>query len=197
MKKLDIGCGRSKTPGATGMDSAAVPGVDVVHDLLNFPYPFEDGSFDAVIASHVLEHFEFGDMLKILREIHRVLKPEGILTISVPHAFSISAFAPQHRTFFTFEYFDQFCSGHTFSYYTDYGKKWAIEKRWASVNIVSDHHHPASAKKEWVIRLQNFIGKCISWFARRDPWMNVADFLVRYFPLWLVSIHWKLKKVPD
>ena len=47
-KILDLGCGRNKVPGAIGLDLFPVPGVDVVHDLEAFPYPFENNSFDEI-----------------------------------------------------------------------------------------------------------------------------------------------------
>jgi glycosyltransferase involved in cell wall biosynthesis/SAM-dependent methyltransferase len=46
--------------------------------------PFEDGVFDAVLLSEVLEHIP--DESLALREIKRVLKPGGVLAVSVPHA---------------------------------------------------------------------------------------------------------------
>ena len=53
--------------------------VDVVQNIESVT--FEDGRFDAVIASHVLEHVN--DVLA-LREIHRVLKPNGKVYCMVP-----------------------------------------------------------------------------------------------------------------
>ncbi len=44
--------------------------------------PFSDASFDRVICSEVLEHIP--DYETVLGEIHRVLKPGGILAVSVP-----------------------------------------------------------------------------------------------------------------
>jgi SAM-dependent methyltransferase len=44
--------------------------------------PFRDGSFDVVICSHVLEHVR-EDRLA-LREIHRVLAPEGLCLLQQP-----------------------------------------------------------------------------------------------------------------
>ncbi len=46
--------------------------------------PFADHSFDKVICSEVLEHI--GDYQGVLAEIRRVLKPDGLLAISVPRA---------------------------------------------------------------------------------------------------------------
>ena len=39
---LDLGCGSVKAEGAVGLDNVGLPGVDIVHDLLDFPYPIEN-----------------------------------------------------------------------------------------------------------------------------------------------------------
>lgn len=44
--------------------------------------PFADHSFDKIICSEVLEHIH--DYQAVLREIRRILKPDGVLAISVP-----------------------------------------------------------------------------------------------------------------
>lgn len=46
--------------------------------------PFENASFDVVICSHVLEHIP--DDRAAMREIMRVLKPEGVAMLMVPLA---------------------------------------------------------------------------------------------------------------
>ena len=58
-------------------------GTDVVHDLNEFPYPFDDNSFDIIYSSHCIEHLE--NKLKVFWEIHRLLKNECIGIIRVPH----------------------------------------------------------------------------------------------------------------
>lgn len=45
--------------------------------------PFEDDSFDAAVASHILEHVP--NMRNALQEIRRVLKPGGWLLLFIPH----------------------------------------------------------------------------------------------------------------
>jgi len=48
-----------------------------------FHLPYQDATFDRVILSEVLEHL--ADDLPALREVVRVLKPGGIVAITVPH----------------------------------------------------------------------------------------------------------------
>lgn len=59
-----------------------VPAELLSGDILKLPFP--DASFDKVLMSEVLEHIS--DDRLALREIFRVLKPGGILALSVPHA---------------------------------------------------------------------------------------------------------------
>lgn len=58
-----------------------VPAALLNGDILKLPFP--DGSLDKVLMSEVLEHIS--DDRKALSEIYRVLKPGGILALSVPH----------------------------------------------------------------------------------------------------------------
>jgi len=46
--------------------------------------PFASGSFDKVLMSEVLEHL--ADDRAGMQEVYRVLKPGGVLALSVPHA---------------------------------------------------------------------------------------------------------------
>jgi len=58
----------------------AGPNVTVVGDLVSLP--LEEGSFDAALCIHVLEHVE--DDLRALAELHRVVRPGGWALVSVP-----------------------------------------------------------------------------------------------------------------
>lgn len=79
--KLNLGAGYSALPGFTSVDLA---GADVCHDLRERPWPFADGSVSAILASHILEHFDKQEGRLFLRECYRILKPGGILALAVP-----------------------------------------------------------------------------------------------------------------
>jgi SAM-dependent methyltransferase len=49
-----------------------------------YSQPYASESFDAVILSEILEHID--DDVRGLREVFRVLKPGGVVAITVPHA---------------------------------------------------------------------------------------------------------------
>ena len=48
------------------------------------PLPFAAASYEAVYASHLLEHLYLDDALRLLRECFRVLRPGGVLRLVVP-----------------------------------------------------------------------------------------------------------------
>lgn len=80
---LNIGCGRRRHPAWVNID--LVPdGPDVVPFDIRHPLPFADQSFDAVYASHVLEHLTPGKAARFLREVRRVIRPGGMIRIVVP-----------------------------------------------------------------------------------------------------------------
>jgi SAM-dependent methyltransferase len=47
-------------------------------------FRFDDETFDVVYASHLLEHLHPDAAERCLREVHRVLRPGGILRLAVP-----------------------------------------------------------------------------------------------------------------
>lgn len=52
------------------------------HTGFNSSIPYPDASFDAVFSSHSLEHTD--DLTATFAEIHRTLRPDGMLTFAVP-----------------------------------------------------------------------------------------------------------------
>jgi SAM-dependent methyltransferase len=81
--KLNLGCNDRKFDGYLGVDVAPSPGVDYIADLTK-PWPWADGSIDEVLAYDVFEHLP--DKRQTMNELWRVLKPNGIARIQVPHA---------------------------------------------------------------------------------------------------------------
>jgi SAM-dependent methyltransferase len=64
----------------TSVDVAPAAAHVLEADLTSLP--FESESFDAAVLGEVLEHIE--DDRQALAEVHRVLRPEGVLALSVP-----------------------------------------------------------------------------------------------------------------
>lgn len=104
---LNLGCGNKKRPEEIGVDIIPGPSVDVVADLNKYPLPFEDNSVDVIRSSHCFEHLD--NLVALMEDIHRILKPNGLLEFSVPHVSNIEFFRdPTHRRPFTFGTMDYF-----------------------------------------------------------------------------------------
>ena len=82
---LDLGCGANKHDGAFGMDQRPLPGVDLVHDLTDTPWPLPDSIAHSVIMSHVWEHIAPQKTLAVMAEIHRVCRPKAHVMIAGPY----------------------------------------------------------------------------------------------------------------
>lgn len=189
---LDMGCGRRKNPSAIGVDNVALETVDVVSSLLSFPYPFASGIADEIIFSHVLEHFAFPDILKVLDESSRILKPTGCVTISVPHAMCVAFNTdPTHKTRFTFETLYYLTPEHPFSYYEELHSNWRVERLWASVNLVNNLH---VSPTWWQQKLEGYASRIMRYLVRHSRSQTLPDLVVKTFPLWLVSIHCRLTR---
>lgn len=105
--KIDLGCGKTKKEGYVGIDKYQMEGVDILCDFEKEKLPFEDNSVDRIYASNVLEHID--NIFFLMEECYRILKPDGMMKILVPHYKSRIAFQdPTHIRFFTettFKYF--------------------------------------------------------------------------------------------
>lgn len=99
---LDIGCGGGSylyrlkqwgwnvygvEPGAAGAAQARSLGLNVYQGEIE-EAGFPDSSFDVVRLSHVLEHLT--DPHGTMREIRRILKPDGMVYVTVPNARSLN-----------------------------------------------------------------------------------------------------------
>ena len=91
---LVIGCGNKYQDGWVNLDKQKNVKADVYFDLEKTPLPFEDNSFNYVIAHDVIEHIN--NLLPLMEEIYRIMKPNGIMSIIVPYWNSI--YADSHPT---------------------------------------------------------------------------------------------------
>ncbi|MFC1722468.1 methyltransferase domain-containing protein [Patescibacteria group bacterium] len=115
---LNIGCGKTRIPDSIGVDIVKIDDyVDIVHDLNETPYPFENNYADEIHLYHVLEHLT--DPINKLEEMHRILKPGGKLHIRVPHFSSMGAFTDiTHVRPFGYWSFDCFSKDSYHHFYT-------------------------------------------------------------------------------
>jgi O-antigen chain-terminating methyltransferase len=98
---LDIGCGRGEwlellkeeDLHARGLDSNKVMvktckerGLDVIDsDAVTFIENVSDNNLGAVTGFHLIEHYGFDFLIKLLDEIFRVLKPGGLVILETPN----------------------------------------------------------------------------------------------------------------
>ena len=81
--KLNMGCGETKLPGFLNVDNY-VDNADIKADVSDMSGVVEDNYADEVYSSHCLEHFGKHEVLKVLLEWKRVLKPGGLLILNIP-----------------------------------------------------------------------------------------------------------------
>ncbi len=103
--RLNLGCGNLRMPGFKGVDYRPGPTVDVVLDLTKHPWPFDDNSIEEVRAWHFLEHLPGYELDQAVREIHRILRPGGLLYVKVPLGLP-SLYSPFHFHAFDRKSFD-------------------------------------------------------------------------------------------
>lgn len=80
---IHLGCGDIASPEFINVDARPGPHVHYICDVTDLSI-FADGYADLVYACHVLEHVRHNDLKKTLWEWRRILKPGGILRLSVP-----------------------------------------------------------------------------------------------------------------
>lgn len=78
--KANIGCGREHLEGYLNVDIQQP--ADAIMDAHKLD--FLDNSLDEVASSHFLEHVSMHETVSVLQEMHRVLKPGGLINLEVP-----------------------------------------------------------------------------------------------------------------
>ncbi len=115
MRVLNLGCGLAKfdfpeAAAATevvGLDISPHAQADVLHDLDQIPWPFDNDTFDLVIMRDVIEHMQ--SVPATMSELYRILKDGGRVRIRTPHYSSAYAYGdPTHLHYFGSMAFDHF-----------------------------------------------------------------------------------------
>ena len=103
---LDLGCGTGDIAAAIGHRGYQVTACDFAEEMIDIArsshngagvkwvclkpdwevLPFGDASFDGIVASSVFEYLV--DVQGVAAELARVLRPEGVLLLTVPNPFS-------------------------------------------------------------------------------------------------------------
>mgnify|MGYP002413498416 CR=1 FL=1 len=102
MKVLEIGSGVMKRPERTiCIDKSPHGDPDIVRDVAKRGIPFEDNTFDKLYAMDVIEHIEeYEDLIFLINEIWRVLKPGGIFEFTTPMGLNgLKEHMTHHRCF--------------------------------------------------------------------------------------------------
>jgi O-antigen chain-terminating methyltransferase len=105
MNVIDIGCGRGewleilKENGITakGIDNNRIAvsnckecGLDATEaDAVKFLKAIPESAFHAVTGFHIIEHLTFEQVISLMDEVHRVLKPGGVVVFETPNPANI------------------------------------------------------------------------------------------------------------
>lgn len=83
IKRLNWGCGQQGEPGWINSDTKTGPGIDITRDIRE-GLPIENESLDYIVSIHALPMIPYPDLIPVLQELRRVLKPEGVLRLGLP-----------------------------------------------------------------------------------------------------------------
>ena len=95
--KLDIGCGRVKNEGYTGLDIADY-GQGIVCNVFD-GIPVQDDTVTDIICNHFLEHVNWDRIREVFFEMYRICIQGAKIHIKTPHADSTFAYKLTHVSF--------------------------------------------------------------------------------------------------
>jgi len=98
--KVNLGCGSKILSGYINVDVRNLPGVDMIYDVAHDGMYFQNNTVDEVRAYDFLEHVPQNQVVFLIDEIWRTLKPNGIFESSTPSTDGRGAFQnPTHISF--------------------------------------------------------------------------------------------------
>ena len=162
-KVLNVGCGSIQwpAPNVVNLDKYANCNPNVIHDLNETPYPFEDETFDLVIANHVMEHVE--NWWAAFNECARVCKVGGTVEVWVPGVDTDSSFG----------YRDHIHRINSMSFFGVKGTYRAKSNAWAVENLKC-HANRLEMKPLKIMLDDNFLNH-MPQFVRQWAWKHLRN----------------------
>lgn len=183
---LDLGCGENKATIDTllgyglispdqkdmvkiiGVDNQKVAGVDKIHDLTKFPYPFKDNSVDVVHTSHFLEHLDGPQRIQFFNEMYRIMKTGGKMMHAHPYYKSSRAVQdPTHK-------FPPICEESYFYWNKDWREMNKLGHYLGDCDFHVDHIHYTYQDGVWATKNEELRN-----FAIKHYFNVIADMFVR------------------
>ena len=99
-RRLQFGCGAFPAEGWINTNLTPGPGIDLSGDVRDgLPIPSE--SIQYIASMHALVELPYLDVVPALRELHRILVPEGVLRLGLPDLDrAIDAYRAGDRSYF-------------------------------------------------------------------------------------------------
>jgi predicted SAM-dependent methyltransferase len=83
VRRLNWGCGGEGEPGWINSDRKDGPNVDLCCDIRS-GLPLDSDSIDYAVSIHALPEVPLADLVPVLEELRRVLRPGGVLRLALP-----------------------------------------------------------------------------------------------------------------
>jgi predicted SAM-dependent methyltransferase len=100
VKRLNWGCGGSTPAGWINSDIKQGRGIDISADIRQ-GLPLDEESIDYIVSIHALQEVPYNDLVPVLQEFRRVLKPGGVVRLVLPDLLKgVRAYERSDRDYF-------------------------------------------------------------------------------------------------
>jgi predicted SAM-dependent methyltransferase len=160
--KLEIGAGPVK--GKNGWVTLDLSDQSDLFWDLKETLPFPDNCVDMIYSSHVLEHFRYSELIRLLQDCRRILKPGGLFSVCVPDA---SIYIHGYLNYETFDRWQ----------YLTYRPAVISDARMDILNYMAymDGHHRYMFDKENLTRVLSHVGFTSVKLRDFDPALDLKE----------------------
>lgn len=100
LRRLNWGCGGHAAAGWINSDQKDGPGIDLSCDIRE-GLPLASDSIDYAVSIHALPEVPYSELIPVLTELRRVLKPGGVLRLALPDLLKgVRAYERNDRDYF-------------------------------------------------------------------------------------------------